>query len=195
MFWRKSTIRREIEVWWKPRNILNGKWNSYWIWRLIVWCLRNYMQIEKDVIHQGRRLILRIRHYKKTMLVKEYLHNEPIVKKKNQNFCNQWIMKIVREHDELFIIEFTDGTWTINWHTYNSHFEVAFPYFYWNLRFIRPDLKAKRSFVSSSYIEENQCSIRWRDPTYVKPWNKAFVYPNKSCRAMINEGCVCTIKK
>lgn len=47
------------------------------------------MQIEKDVIHQGRRLILRIRHYKKTMLIKEYLHNEPIVKKMNQNFCNQ----------------------------------------------------------------------------------------------------------
>ena len=65
---------------------------------------------------------------KKTMLIKEYLHNEPIVKKMNQNFCNQWIMKIVREHDELFIIEFTDGKWT-NWHTYNSHFEVAFPYF------------------------------------------------------------------
>ena len=47
------------------------------------------MQIEKDVIHQGRRLILRIRHYKKTMLIKEYLQNEPIVKKMNQNFCNQ----------------------------------------------------------------------------------------------------------
>ena len=64
----------------------------------------------------------------KTMLIKEYLHNEPIVQKRNQNFCNHWIMKIVREHDKLFIIEFTDGTWT-NWHTYNSHFEVAFPYF------------------------------------------------------------------
>ena len=64
----------------------------------------------------------------KTMLIKEYLHNEPIVQKRNQNFGNQWIMKIVREHDELFIIEFTDGKWTY-WHTYNSHFEAAFPYF------------------------------------------------------------------
>ena len=44
------------------------------------------------------------------MLIKEYLHNEPIVQKRKQNFGNQWIMKIVREHDELFIIEFTDGT-------------------------------------------------------------------------------------
>ena len=26
---------------------------------------------------------------KKAMLIKEYLHNEPIVKKMNQNFCNQ----------------------------------------------------------------------------------------------------------
>ena len=48
------------------------------------------MQIEKDAIHQGRRLILRIKHYKKNLILNiEYLQNEPIVKKRNQNFCNQ----------------------------------------------------------------------------------------------------------